>query len=420
MKRKSKLSIAIFSLLTSSTAALSNPSGQYWETLLEQSNTAKLRSELSQFQILPVSGVISSEFGLRIHPISGEQKVHSGIDIAAAEGESFVAVADGKVIEARNAGGYGNLIVIKHRKGLLTRYAHAQKILVTLGQNVRKGEVIGLVGSTGQSTGPHVHFEIARFNQEIDPASYIFARKNMTLEEYSKTLYQPKSKALDVNEEQYVKTQAPVVPSTQTEFQKVKNLNLGTKSSPVEPLQAIASIKPVVAEQKEGSLSLQPRNYSYTSQTMWSLATEIQTDLGHGLIIDIMNLLLDLNPAAFKNNDINFRYAHVPLFIPLMPELSALIPDTVQTAEPIWTLATRLKKNYESDVSIFQIMAALTLKNPEAFTNGNVNLRLSSIPLRLPKEQEILSISHEKAVAQYTRSLNYKKSDFSDIEIAMF
>ena len=125
---------------------------------------------------LPVNGRISSDFGLRRHPISGEMKFHEGIDIAAPTGTPVRAVADGTVVFSGKAGGYGNMVVVRHAGGVETAYAHNSRNLVRAGQRVASGQTISLVGSTGSSTGPHVHFEVREDGEKINPHIYLKAR----------------------------------------------------------------------------------------------------------------------------------------------------------------------------------------------------------------------------------------------------
>lgn len=122
---------------------------------------------------LPVDGIVSSPFGERTHPISGTSKIHHGIDIAADRGEEIYAVRSGQVTFAGIKGSYGKTVEIRHADGSISRYAHADKIHVRVGDRVQAGECIADVGSTGQSTGPHLHFEIRKFGRSIDPMSYL-------------------------------------------------------------------------------------------------------------------------------------------------------------------------------------------------------------------------------------------------------
>jgi murein DD-endopeptidase MepM/ murein hydrolase activator NlpD len=122
----------------------------------------------------PVStGYISSYFGERADPFDGLEKFHKGVDFAGTMGADVVAVAAGVVTWAGQRSGYGKLIEINHGDGYTTRYAHNERALVSVGQTVKRGEAIALMGSTGHSTGPHVHFEVLHNGRQVDPLSFI-------------------------------------------------------------------------------------------------------------------------------------------------------------------------------------------------------------------------------------------------------
>lgn len=123
--------------------------------------------------LVPTQGRFSSEFGYRVHPISGSHKMHKGIDIAAATGTSILAAAAGTVVFSGQQRGYGNIVTIDHGFGYVTRYAHASKLLVKEGQSVNRGELIALVGSTGASTGAHLHFEVLVDSVHVDPLAFL-------------------------------------------------------------------------------------------------------------------------------------------------------------------------------------------------------------------------------------------------------
>lgn len=124
--------------------------------------------------VSPVPGKsISSRFGSRIDPFKRTYAMHSGYDFKAGYGSKVLATASGKVIFAARNGGYGKLVEIQHKNGLTTRYAHLSKILVKKGQQVSVGEKIGKVGSTGRSTGPHLHYEIRHNDIAINPKKYL-------------------------------------------------------------------------------------------------------------------------------------------------------------------------------------------------------------------------------------------------------
>ena len=119
--------------------------------------------------IFPVEGRVSSRFGHRSDPFSGERKAHKGVDIAAAAGTPIQAVRAGTVTFSGDRGGYGNVVIVDHGDGLETRYAHCASLDVQVGQTVQAGSSIATVGSTGRSTGPHLHFEVRKDGQAVDP-----------------------------------------------------------------------------------------------------------------------------------------------------------------------------------------------------------------------------------------------------------
>lgn len=139
--------------------------------------TLILSRELAR-QIIPggrpvESGYISSFFGKRPDPFTGETAFHSGIDFAGAPGTRVLAAADGVVSYAGPDGGYGKLVEITHGNGYITRYAHNSTVLVEPGQTVRRGDPVALMGTTGRSTGTHLHFEVLRDGRPVNPVSFV-------------------------------------------------------------------------------------------------------------------------------------------------------------------------------------------------------------------------------------------------------
>ncbi len=123
-----------------------------------------------------LKGWTSSYFGKRIDPFTGKLAMHKGMDFAGKEGSTVIAAAEGVVTWAGHRSGYGNLVEINHGNGYSTRYGHNEKILVKVGDIVKKGQTISLMGSTGRSTGPHVHFEVLKNEQQINPARFVAAK----------------------------------------------------------------------------------------------------------------------------------------------------------------------------------------------------------------------------------------------------
>jgi murein DD-endopeptidase MepM/ murein hydrolase activator NlpD len=122
---------------------------------------------------LPVNGYVTDGFGLRRNPFGGEgHEFHEGVDVAVDFGTPVSATADGLVIWAGSHAGYGNLVVVYHNNGITSRYGHLSRITVEAGQRLRRGDQVGYAGSTGRSTGPHVHYEIRENDQPLDPLRY--------------------------------------------------------------------------------------------------------------------------------------------------------------------------------------------------------------------------------------------------------
>jgi len=138
--------------------------------------------------IMPIAikdfGRISSGFGWRFHPIYKTKIFHDGMDFTGTIGTPIYATGDGKIVEARNASGYGKRIVLAHGYGYETIYAHLTGYNVKPGQKVKRGEVIGFLGNTGKSTGPHLHYEIRKNKRKVNPINYYF--NDINAEEYDR------------------------------------------------------------------------------------------------------------------------------------------------------------------------------------------------------------------------------------------
>ncbi len=115
----------------------------------------------------------TSNFGIRSDPFNGSARMHAGVDIPGPVGTPVYATADGTVDRAERAGGYGNLVELDHGKGIQTRYGHLSRILVAPGAHVTRGQLIALMGSTGRSTGPHLHYEVRMDGHAVNPAPFL-------------------------------------------------------------------------------------------------------------------------------------------------------------------------------------------------------------------------------------------------------
>ena len=140
---------------------------------LRRQLTSREGALVSVPSIWPVRGWVSSEFGYRLSPFTGRRAMHHGIDIAARTGTPIIAPANGAVEFVGTNGGYGNTIIVRHGGGLATMYGHLQASLVHEGQMVRRGQKIALLGNTGRSTGPHLHYEIRLNGVPVNPRRYL-------------------------------------------------------------------------------------------------------------------------------------------------------------------------------------------------------------------------------------------------------
>jgi murein DD-endopeptidase MepM/ murein hydrolase activator NlpD len=142
-------------------------------SVLEQKFVAQSQLLSSTPSIAPVRGILTDGFGGRSDPFTGEQGTHNAVDISSAVGQAVRAPADGLVVKAEWANGYGNVVYIAHGYGYSTRYGHLSSYAIKAGDRVKRGDVIGYVGTTGRSTGPHLHYEVRLNNNPVNPLEYI-------------------------------------------------------------------------------------------------------------------------------------------------------------------------------------------------------------------------------------------------------
>jgi len=142
-------------------------------SVLEQKFVAQSQLLSSTPSIAPVHGILTDGFGGRSDPFTGEQGTHNAVDISSAVGQAVRAPADGIVVKSEWANGYGNVIYLSRGYGFSTRYGHLSSFAVRPGARVKRGDIIGYVGSTGRSTGPHLHYEVRLNNNAVNPLEYI-------------------------------------------------------------------------------------------------------------------------------------------------------------------------------------------------------------------------------------------------------
>jgi murein DD-endopeptidase MepM/ murein hydrolase activator NlpD len=142
-------------------------------SVLEEKFVAQYHLLSTTPSIAPVRGILTDGFGGRSDPFTGEPGTHAGVDISSALGQPVRAPADGTVVKATWEGGYGNVVYLSHGNGYSTRYGHLSGFASKPGQRIKRGDVIGYVGSTGRSTGPHLHYEVRLNNNAVNPLEYI-------------------------------------------------------------------------------------------------------------------------------------------------------------------------------------------------------------------------------------------------------
>jgi len=158
---------------------------QNLEDMATKEPTSQDQGEISF--AMPTSGKLTSTYGFRIHPITSEKSLHDGIDIANEEGTNILASADGIIVKSKYESDHGLIVVIEHNKSYQTEYRHLSELAVKEGDKVKSGDVIGLLGSTGQSTGPHLHFSIIKNGEYVDPISLLNKPKSTTSTEHRMT-----------------------------------------------------------------------------------------------------------------------------------------------------------------------------------------------------------------------------------------
>ncbi len=186
--------------------------------------------------LAPVPGAVTSNFGMRRHPILGYRRMHAGMDFKARYGTPIVAVSDGRVSSAGRSGGCGIAVRLEHGGGLSTRYCHMSRMAVNSGQQVRRGQVIGYVGSTGLSTGPHLHYEMYRGGRTITPARVAFVTRaelsGTELIDFRRQLIRLK----DISVGEALKDLAPLPNETKVPVREIEKVDTARMGSPAATL----------------------------------------------------------------------------------------------------------------------------------------------------------------------------------------
>lgn len=357
--------IPLFVLFSSSILA-----NQHWEAVFKATEEARQRALEVQ---LPINAPKSSDFGMRFHPILHRDRLHRGIDFAAKAGTPFHAAGAGVVLYTEERGELGLTIAIQHKDGIVTRYGHASSMLVLPGDLVDKETVIGLVGSTGSSTDPHLHFELILNDEHVNPA---------TLQSF----YDPNEERKSLDErinsllsDQQIEMIASLSPSTAEQ-------NLAVPAIEV-------AIEPVAVQQQVVNEAL-PLGLLPVPLTTQEVAL-VQEAEPNDLVIPEVNAL-DID-TELPNSELQTVEAKSQAIMPMPETHVQTLPKTT------WGIAEYLI--VDTNFSIFQALSALVETNPKAFKDGNYHIRYSDQSLVLPDKSVIARQSHDIARAKYYETL---------------
>lgn len=362
----------------------------YWEQVFRTSIDRQAQAEIANFQEFPVKVEPSSVFGMRTHPITQEYKIHNGTDLPGTEGAPFSAVAHGEVVFSGENGGLGLMITIDHGDGILTRYGHAKELLYTVGDKVRRGDVIGKIGSTGQVTGPHVHYEIIKDGENIDPEIFVAERRGLSVEEFRKQLLEGPSISIDT-----------YVDNLLTKHKASSNENLNTISQE-QNAKEVESFVQIVSSQSD---KYEASVIEKVKQSADSVTSKIS---------EVVNTQVVESPefqkATLVATTVNFQDALSDSEVVTAPnktEPAVLLQVTKEfLAEPnnkqplltnmtLWSLAQQIKPK---NATVYQSMVAIYNANPEAFPSGNMNNRYLNVALTLPSANDIETINPQVAL----------------------
>ena len=278
------------SMLFSSAAYAANM--DYWESVLASSELERQRAhQVHQ----PIEAPKSSDFGLRFHPILQKDRLHRGVDFAAEEGTPFFSAGAGVVMYAEARGDLGLTIAIKHENGMITRYAHASSALVQQGEQVDRYTPIGRVGTSGLSTGPHLHFELIKEGKHVNPEEitsfYNPNEDNLTLEERINTLLTDQQKNV----------------LSETEFSQIAQYI----SKATTPHLLYTAQNDVLVKKSR--------------KTTWAIAADLVsgTEL---TVYQSLYAIMEANPELFPTKNINLRYEG-ELLVPDVDTIAKQCPE---------------------------------------------------------------------------------------------
>lgn len=367
----------------------------YWEEVFNTSMERQAEAKLANFRDFPLQNEPSSVFGMRLHPITQENRLHHGIDFPGNEGDPFIVVAHGTVVFSGDNGSMGMTIAVDHGGGLVTRYGHAKSLNYAVGDKVRRGDEIGTIGATGMVTGPHLHFEVIQDGEHIDPQEFIAQRRTLSVDELRKQLME--SPAVDIGS--YVENQLQNRQAISNEsfegFVVEKAVSDFDNSIKVNHLVTAAdSLQSQIDEFAEHKAQQILEKFS----TLELPATEPFNGLD--------------NQNSLENQVASNSLAVMPLTNDVQTDVDPVeespLPETeddspahdqgIYTKRTLWAIADEIKP---LSSSVYQSMYAIFELNPEAFPSGNMNQRYLDVAIKLPGHDEISSVDPVKAKSKY-------------------
>lgn len=382
----------LLALVLSSSAQSSE--NNYWEEIFNKSMERQAEANLANFSDFPLNKEPSSTFGMRIHPITQENKLHHGVDFPGAEGDPFKVVAHGDVIFAGDNGSLGMTISVDHGNGLVTRYGHAKSLNYAVGDKVRRGDEIGAIGATGMVTGPHLHFEVILDGEHIDPEAFIAQRRAMTVEDYKNQLMDTPAINID----------------TYVEHQLINNSAISNETFEGFAVEKAVSDFEASINQKQLvqiGATLQSQVDEFTDANVQQILDRVSgievEDIGqlNNPVDDPEDVQGVLNPTELVTSEsIVPEPADSPLDV--IPEVvtreTTVDVSGIYTKRTLWAIADEIKPD---GATVYQSMFAIYELNPGAFANGNMNQRYLDTPIKLPDSTKIMAVDPSNAKSKY-------------------
>lgn len=377
-------------------SSVQSTDSSYWEEVFNTSMQRQAEAKLANFSDFPLDKDPSSAFGMRIHPITQENKLHHGVDFPGNLGDPFKVVAHGEVIFAGENGSLGMTISVDHGNGLITRYGHANTLKYAVGDKVRRGDEIGTVGATGVVTGPHLHFEVMQDGEYIDPEAFIAQRRAINVEEYKNQLIQSAAVDLDSYVQNQLKNNQAISNETFEGFSVENSANEHDEGNNNQDVPSISTL-PSNANDHTDEIVEQILDEPSVASVEDTTKANSQPDVQGVEIVDAKTSepapLGATVPEDVSSLDLKDFQKHEEMKNP---------SEGVYTKRTLWAIADEIKP---IGSTVYQSMYAIFELNPHAFSNDNMNLRYLDTPLKLPDSSTIATVDPAKAKSKYYEDL---------------